>query len=109
MNVARLLCHGREERCFSIKGYQLPICARCTGIYVGFISALLFEIYIGLPSIQALPILIIAGIPSAIDGVTQLLTERESNNLIRVITGLSGGFGLLLCVRIIRVYLTTIV
>jgi hypothetical protein len=30
-----LICHQRPERSFHLLGTQLPVCARCMGIYVG--------------------------------------------------------------------------
>jgi hypothetical protein len=30
-----MVCHQRPERSFSLFGAQLPVCARCTGIYAG--------------------------------------------------------------------------
>lgn len=36
------VCHQKEERCFAIKGVPLPVCSRCTGIYTGFFSGVLF-------------------------------------------------------------------
>ena len=31
------LCHQRPDRCLEIQGHLLPLCARCTGIYAGFL------------------------------------------------------------------------
>ena len=28
------ICHQRPERSFSIAGFQMPVCARCSGLYV---------------------------------------------------------------------------
>ena len=33
-------------------------------------------------------------VPAFIDGLTQLLGYRESNNILRLVTGLLGGLGL---------------
>jgi uncharacterized membrane protein len=31
---ASLICHQRPERSFHLAGIQLPVCARCTGLYL---------------------------------------------------------------------------
>jgi uncharacterized membrane protein len=31
---ASLICHQRPERSFHLAGVQLPVCARCTGLYL---------------------------------------------------------------------------
>ena len=33
--IGSVLCHQRSERSFHLAGAQLPVCARCTGLYVG--------------------------------------------------------------------------
>jgi uncharacterized membrane protein len=44
--VGGLVCHQRPERSFHASGIQLPVCARCTGLYlaapIGMAAALLF-------------------------------------------------------------------
>ena len=41
MNLGhRLGCHQMEERSFHFKGYQFPVCARCTGVFLGEIIAI---------------------------------------------------------------------
>ena len=34
-------CHQMEERSFKIKGYQFPVCSRCTGILTGQIIGII--------------------------------------------------------------------
>jgi uncharacterized membrane protein len=33
--VGSVVCHQQEARSFHIRGRQMPVCARCTGIYAG--------------------------------------------------------------------------
>jgi Predicted membrane protein (DUF2085) len=33
--IGSIVCHQRSERSFFLWGRQLPVCARCTGIYMG--------------------------------------------------------------------------
>jgi uncharacterized membrane protein len=33
--IGSLVCHQRPERSFHVAGVQYPVCARCTGIYLG--------------------------------------------------------------------------
>lgn len=33
--IGTFICHQRPERSFFVHGHQLPVCARCTGLYVG--------------------------------------------------------------------------
>ena len=37
-----LICHKQPLRCFEVGEKTLPLCTRCTGIYVGFLIAYLF-------------------------------------------------------------------
>lgn len=78
------------SRSFYLAGKQFPICARCTGILLGYVSIPLFLIP-GL-RIKLLPAIVLL-LPAIIDGYTQLLGLRCSNNLLRLITGLALGIG----------------
>ncbi|MDO4481180.1 MAG: DUF2085 domain-containing protein [Bacillota bacterium] len=87
----RLICHQKEDRCFRIRGYLFPVCARCTGILISFLTALLFltlKIHISLTAA-----LILTSVMAA-DWAVQFLKIKESTNTRRFITGLAGGFGL---------------
>ena len=83
-------CHQIAERSFFLMGYQFPICARCTGIFVGYIfSFVLLILDVLINPIVCLLMLI----PLVIDGGVQLLFTIMSNNVRRFITGLLYGVG----------------
>ena len=93
----RMTCHGRIERCLELFGTPMPICARCTGIYLGLLAGLmLFPMMRWLRERTMRVIALIAILPLGIDGVTQLLGFRESVNPLRIATGVIAGmaFGL---------------
>ena len=90
-------CHQMPHRTIILNDIQFPFCARDTGIYIGcLIGGLLpfipFKTPKILQSFYTLPIYIL---PIAVDGVTQtILKLRESDNNLRLITGLFFGFGI---------------
>lgn len=93
----RLMCHGRVERCLELFGAPMPICARCTGIYVGLLAGLFaFPFMRWLRERTMRAVAFIAIVPLGVDGVTQLLGFRESVNPLRIATGVIAGlaFGL---------------
>lgn len=101
MNTA-FLCHGKPKRSFSFRGYQFPLCARCTGIYAGMFISLSWEYQFGLPSTDLIPVFILIIFPTLIDGLIQLVGKRESSNPVRFITGFPAGLGLMFLIRIGR-------
>lgn len=94
LKLPRWFCHQRPDRSFFIRGRQFPLCARCTGFYAAAIAGFLvypfFPLRIALFGLMG--ILIVFTIPMALDGTTQLFGWRESNNALRFITGILGGF-----------------
>lgn len=87
-----IMCHQKAERSFFINGNQMPFCSRCTGIFLGLSMGLMIAIFKKLRLDGKFIILLIAAfVPISIDGIGQLFGFWESNNLIRVITGLSAG------------------
>jgi len=83
-------CHRIPERSFFYKSKQFPVCARCTGMLLGYFSFPLYVLHIFTANIF---IALALNIPAYIDGVTQAASLRESNNTLRVITGLLSGIG----------------
>jgi len=87
--VGDRMCHEKAERSFFINGNQMPFCSRCTAIWLGLALGLGFLVFFKLPLNEKFIFVIIIGlIPIGIDGVGQLVGLWESNNVIRVITGL---------------------
>lgn len=94
------VCHQLPERTLVAAGSLLPVCARDTGIYLGFL--------VGLVLIAALegehprempswPILVLCvGFVGVMgwDGVTSYAGLRQTTNDIRLITGLLAGFAM---------------
>ncbi|WP_458455685.1 DUF2085 domain-containing protein [Methanobrevibacter sp.] len=90
-----LICHRLPERSFFFKGRQFPVCSRCTGIYIGFFISILFK-YLKLFSLpNNFLICFILTFPLLLDGFTQFFKLRESNNRLRLITGLMFGLSYL--------------
>lgn len=92
-------CHQLPERSFFFRGKQFPVCARCTGVYLGQAVALLSVKWLR-PPLWVVPLF--CGIMLADWGV-QALKWRESTNIRRLITGLLCGYGLAYGVVIILV------
>ena len=84
-------CHQMPERSFKVGWYTFPVCARCTGVFFGQLSAVILLLFgVICPLYIALALLAAMGI----DWLIQHVGLLESTNLRRLITGLCGGFGL---------------
>ena len=97
------LCHRLPERSFHIRGHQFPVCARCTGMYIGATAYLIYVQYVPITytaSMVVLGLLLIT--PAGIDGTTQALRLRKSNNHLRLVTGLLLGVGTMILARTTR-------
>jgi uncharacterized membrane protein len=95
------ICHRLPERTFNIKGHYFPVCSRCTGLLLGFLSFFIFLYFNHIPySINLLIFSVLIMFPTVIDGYTQLIGLRESNNALRFFTGLIGGIGMVICMII---------
>ena len=72
----KLGCHQMESRSFSYKGYQFPVCARCTGVILGQFSAMISLLFgLRLPIYAALIFIAVMGL----DWGIQYLKIRESH------------------------------
>lgn len=82
-------CHQISERSYFLNGNQMPFCSRDVGLFAGFPVGLGF---LSFRRIVLNPLLALIGlIPIGLDGGLQLVTSYESNNLLRVTTGIVAG------------------
>jgi uncharacterized membrane protein len=96
------LCHQKADRSFFINENQMPFCSRCTAIWSGLAIGLCFMVFYKIELNEKFLFLIIIGIvPIGIDGIGQLLGFWESNNIIRLITGLLAGIVVGLAIALI--------
>jgi uncharacterized membrane protein len=78
-------CHQLTDRSFSLRGRQVPLCARCSGILVG-----VFLIPLYVVDLRFAATLIAAMV---LDGGSQALKLRTSNNWLRFATGIGFALG----------------
>ncbi|PQZ54708.1 hypothetical protein CQZ94_17480 [Bacillus sp. MYb209] len=91
--ILHIPCHRIPKRSFHKLQKHIPLCARCTGMLIGFC---MFPIYFLITPSFTLPLMLFffAQIPLLIDGFTQKWKWRNSTNLLRVTTGLLSGNGM---------------
>ena len=90
---AKTGCHQLHERSLFFRGYQFPLCARCTGLFAGIITGTaLFLLFLQV-NIQLLFLLTgISVVLLGIDGFFQLKGIWVSTNFRRMVTGILCGF-----------------
>lgn len=82
-------CHQLANRSFFINDNQMPFCARDVGLFVGLAAASGVATFV---RYKINPLFVLAGlVPIGVDGGVQLVTSYESNNALRVATGLLAG------------------
>lgn len=92
MHIGHLTgCHQLPARSFFFKGYQFPLCARCTGIVIGEIAAIPIWYIFPISFVFAT----ILGLPLAADGIVQYVHIFPSTNFRQLITGILAGWGLM--------------
>lgn len=93
--LGALICHQRPERSFHVASAQLPVCARCMGLYVGAaIGACLAAL--PLVKLEARPrsprlLLLLAAAPTALTLGLELLGLASPSNMARAAAALPFG------------------
>jgi len=109
--VGYSICHRIPERSFTVAGRQFPLCARCTGTFLGAVVGLLALLILRrgrasrMPSAPVLVMLVLFIGFWGFDGVNSYLTFfpgapnlYEPRNWLRMTTGLLNGLALFLFV-----------
>lgn len=89
------ICHQLPDRSFHVGGFPLGVCARCTGIYLGFAAGLLFLPLLRSPRHETFPdrrLLLLSALPLTIDFAGGLSGLFANTFLSRSLTG--GLFGI---------------
>jgi uncharacterized membrane protein len=109
--VGYAICHRIPERSFFLNGRQLPLCARCTGTFLGVVLGLTTMLILGrrraarMPPLPVLGLLVMFTGFWAFDGLNSYLTFfpgaphlYEPRNWLRLTTGLLNGLTLIILV-----------
>ncbi|MEJ5202213.1 MAG: DUF2085 domain-containing protein, partial [Anaerolineales bacterium] len=103
--IGYAVCHRISTRSYFLGDRQMPLCARCSGMYLGAFVALIYQIRLGRHGgMPAHKILIILGaflLAFAVDGVNSYLHFfpnlphiYEPHNWLRLLTGTGMGIGM---------------
>jgi uncharacterized membrane protein len=93
------VCHQLPQRSFFAGSLQICLCARCEGIYLGFLisAVLLFLLFrkkqSDLPPVYIIVIAILFIVSTITDGLLSYLGLINTNNFTRFITGYLAGSG----------------
>ncbi len=91
----RLICHQRPERSFHPAGVQMPVCARCTGLYLsgaaGALAAWLRHRRDDAAPRAARFVLVAAAVPMAVSVAGELSGLLPSSNVSRLLSALPLG------------------
>ena len=86
-----IVCHQLPERSFHLWSAQMPVCARCTGIYAGGALAALGAMALTPGARRARAVLFVAALPSAVTLIMEWTTGHMPANWIRAVAGLPLG------------------
>ncbi len=104
--IGYAVCHRIEVRSFFLEDRPLPLCARCSGMYLGVVAGILFQLICyprkgGMPGWKTGIPFIIFVLAFGIDGLNSYLHlfpglpgAYEPNNVLRLITGTGMGISI---------------
>jgi uncharacterized membrane protein len=94
-----LLCHQIPERSFYRGVNQLPVCARCLGVYAGITAGALGWCVVGwgtrrVQRLAVRPVLVFSAVPTLLTVVLESLGLWGGSNSVRAASGAMLGLGL---------------
>ena len=124
--IGYAVCHRISDRSYHVGGYQLPLCVRCSGMYLGAVTGLIFQAIVGwkrnkIPHWSILSLLVLFVIAFGIDGSNSYLYLLKQvspgilpnlhnlytpNSTLRLVTG--SGMGLAMAVMLFPAFNQTI-
>jgi uncharacterized membrane protein len=116
--IGYAVCHRIDIRSFHIGDRQLPLCARCSGMFIGGLLGLAYQAFsgrrrMGAPPVRVILILILLVLAFGIDGVNSYLHIfpnapglYEPHNWLRLLTGT--GMGLVIAAALYPAFNQTV-
>jgi uncharacterized membrane protein len=116
--IGYAVCHRIDARSFHLGERQLPLCVRCTGMYLGAVLGLALQALLrprrgGMPGIATWVVLTLFALAFAIDGLNSYMhllpglpTLYEPQHWLRLLTGT--GMGLAIAIVLFPAYNQTV-
>ena len=116
-SIGSSVCHQIPSHSFSVGANQFPVCARCTGLYIGSFISIVYAFLSGkkksIPKKKFIVFLAVLFLLWAGDGLNSLISDflnkpflYQSSNLSRLITGY--GMGLVMSTALVTLFNFTI-
>ena len=98
-----VICHQLPERSFHLAGFQLPVCARCLGIYAGAAAAASIHVlgfFVAdsarwrlLSPAAARRVFLVSAVPTVVTVALEWAGAWSGTNVVRAIAGVALGVG----------------
>ena len=98
-----VICHQLPERSFHLAGFQLPVCARCLGIYAGAAAAAsihVLGVFVAhsarwrlLSPAAARRVFLVSALPTVVTVALEWAGAWSGTNVVRAIAGVALGVG----------------
>lgn len=104
------VCHQLPERTLLFGKILMPVCSRCSGIYIGFLLTIIFLFVLfrkresDLPPVYVIVAAVVFILSAIVDGFFSYLGFYSTNNIIRLTTGYLFGAGISIIIYPVFVY-----